>query len=225
MIDNSDRRIAEKIFQFVDLKNKQVLEVGCGNGRITSLLVGKSDKLIAIDPNIGKIKEARNQVISADFRIGSGDDLDFPDECFDVVIFTLSLHHQNSQAALREATRVLKNRGEILVIEPVNEGEVERIFTLAHSEEQAVLEAQQSIKECGLSVAQSERFNAKWIFDSKEDLCQSIFDHYDMPFDINIAEQIFDRLGAKLEDQPIELLDTMIILSIKKPDKTPPTEV
>ena len=219
MIENSDRKIAEKIFQLVDLQNKQVLEVGCGNGRITSLLAGKSDNLVAIDPDTVKIKEAQNKAISADFRIGSGDNLDFPDECFDLVIFTLSLHHQNSKAALREAARVLKKGGEILVIEPINEGKVERIFALARNEEQAVLEAQQSINECGLSVEYSEIFNAKWIFDNKEDLCQSIFDHYDIPFNINIAEQIFDRLGAQVEDQPLELPDTMIIQSIKKPDK------
>ena len=37
------------------------LEVGCGNGRITSLLVGKPQKLIGIDPDAEKIKEARKK--------------------------------------------------------------------------------------------------------------------------------------------------------------------
>jgi len=216
MKDNSDRRIVEKIFQFADLKYKQVLEIGCGNGRITSLLVGKSEKLVAIEPDVEKIREAQKKISGTDFRIGSGENLEFSDDCFDLVIFTLSLHHQNSNAAIREATRVLKNEGEILVIEPIIEGEIERVFALVHDENQPTLEAQQSIKESGLNVERSEIFHAKWMFDNKLELCQSIFEYYDMPFDTNTVEQIFNLLGAKSEDQPIELLDTMVIQSLKK---------
>lgn len=216
MKDDSDQRIVEKIFQFADLDNKQVLEIGCGNGRITSLLVGKPEKLVAVEPDIKVIREAREKVPGADFRIGSGENLEFPDECFDLVIFTLSLHHQNSDMAIREATRVLKNDGKILVIEPVAEGQVERVFSLVHNENQAKLEAQQSIKESGLGFERTEIFNAKWTFENKDELCQSLFEYYDMPYDTNTEEQIFDLLGANAEDQPIELLDTMVIQSLKK---------
>ena len=51
MHDNSDRKIADKISQFTHLNDKHVLEVGCGNGRITSLLAGKPKLLVAIDPD------------------------------------------------------------------------------------------------------------------------------------------------------------------------------
>jgi ubiquinone/menaquinone biosynthesis C-methylase UbiE len=218
MKDNSDQRIVEKIFQFSDLGNKQVLEVGCGNGRITSLLVGEPKQLVAIEPDIEKIREARKMVPGADFRIGSGENLEFSDEYFDLVIFTLSLHHQNSNEAIREATRVLKNDGVILVIEPVIEGEIECIFALVHDENQAKREAQQSIKDCGLGVERSELFNATWMFDSKEELCQSIFEYYDVTFDTKTAKKMVDLLGEKSENQPIELRDTMIIQSLKKID-------
>ena len=216
MKDNGDQIIAEKISHLVNLKNKQILEVGCGNGRITSLLADKPKKIIAIDPDSDKIKEAQNMFLTADFRVGFGENLKFPDEYFDLVIFILSLHHQDSKVALREAIRVLKNEGTILVIEPINEGEVERIFALVHNENQARVEAQQSIKECGLPVGYSEIFNAKCIFDNKEELCQSIFDYYGIPFKASIAKQIIDLLGAKSKDRPISLVDTMIIQSIKK---------
>jgi len=216
MKDNSAQKIVEKIFQFADLGNKQVLEIGCGNGRITSLLVGKTGQLIAIEPDAEKIREAREKVSGADFQVGSGENLEFADACFDIVIFTLSLHHQNSRAAIREAARVLKNEGEILVIEPVKEGDVERVFALVHDENQAKKEAQQSITESGLRVERSEIFHAKWVFDSKEEVCQTIFEYCDVPFDNKTAEQIFDFLGSKSEDQPIELQDTMIIQSLKK---------
>jgi len=216
MKDNSALKIVDKIFQFTNLKNKQVLEVGCGDGRITSLLVGMPEELIAIEPDAEKIEKAQKNVSGADFRIGTGEYLEFSDKFFDIVIFTLSLHHQESNAAIMEAKRVLKNEGEILVIEPVIEGEVERIFTFVHDENQAILDAQQSIKKSGLKVDRSETFYAEWIFDCKEELGQSIFKYYDMPFDTDVAEKIFDKLGAKSEDHPIELLDTMTIQSLRK---------
>lgn len=74
MKDNSGERIVEKIFQFTGLENKQVLEIGCGNRRITSLLVGKPEKLVAIEPDAEKIKEAQKNVSGDDFQIAGHDD-------------------------------------------------------------------------------------------------------------------------------------------------------
>ena len=63
MKDNNDVRIFEKIMPFADLANKQVLEVGCGDGRITSLLAGKSEKRIAIEPDAGVVIPSRTKLI------------------------------------------------------------------------------------------------------------------------------------------------------------------
>lgn len=208
--------MAEKILEIADLEGKDILEIGCGNGRITSLMVGKPKNPLAIDPDGESIREAQEEIAAADFRIGSGEKLEFSDRCFDLIIFTLSLHHQNSKTALAEACRMLKDEGCILVIEPVNEGEVERIFGVLRNEDHATLEAQEAIKESGLILERSEVFDAKWIFENKEDLCQSLFDYYGMPFDANIALQIREQLGAKGEGHPIVLTDTMIIQSLRK---------
>jgi ubiquinone/menaquinone biosynthesis C-methylase UbiE len=216
MKEDSAQRIAEKILEFADVENKQVLEIGCGDGRISALMVGKAGKLTAVDPDRQKISEARGKVAGVEFRAGSGERLNFPDDRFDLVIFTLSLHHQNSRAALREASRVLKGGGRILVIEPVNEGEIERIFALLHDENRATVEAQKSIDESGLRLEASEIFDAKWIFESKEDLYQSLFGYYDIPFDSDTAAQISDLMGGKLDAYPIVLRDTMVIQSLRK---------
>jgi ubiquinone/menaquinone biosynthesis C-methylase UbiE len=212
-----DQKIVEKILQFVPLEEKRVLEIGCGNGRITSLLVGKAKKLIAIDPDAKSIIEAQEKITGADFHTGYGENLEFPDRCFDTVIFTLSLHHQNGKTAITEACRVLKDNGCILIIEPVNSGEVEQIFSLVRNENQETLDAQEAIKGSDLKLEYSEIFDAKWIFENKEGLCGSLFDYYKMPFDNNIAAQIIKKLGAKAEKSPIILIDTMLIQLLKKP--------
>ena len=211
MMTDSDQRIAEKIFQFVDLKGKRVLEVGCGNGRISSLLASKADQLIAIDPDKLKIEEAKARGVGVDFYVGSGENLDFPDNVFDVIIFTLSLHHQDSEQALKEAKRVFKEGGTILVIEPAVDGEVEKLLSLLVNEDQAKLDAQEAIIECGLKINQSQNFTAKWSFDNIEDLQKSPFDYYEMRFDIQVAEKILDQVCEKSSKSPIVLEDLMII--------------
>lgn len=216
MRDDSDQVIAGKILQFADLEGRDVLEVGCGDGRITSLMAGRPRTLTAIEPDGEKVRTAREKVSGVDFYIGSGEDLHFPDASFDLVIFTLSLHHQESGMALREAGRVLRDNGRILVVEPVNEGEIERIFGVIHDETCATREVQKTIGESGWNLERSEVFDASWEFENSDDLCRSIFHYYDMPFDAHNAGLIYDLLGDKPEGPPLVLLDRMIIQSLTK---------
>lgn len=216
MEEDSDQKIVERILQHSSLNKKRVLEVGCGDGRITALLAGGPKELIAIEPDEDKLNEAREKIRGVDFQAGSGEDLKFPDKFFDVVIFTLSLHHQDSKTAISEARRVIKDDGVILVVEPVEEGEVEQVFALFNDEKEAKIMAQDAIHESGLTIDRSDIFNAKWTFKSKEELCLGLFDYYEMPYDENIAAQLSDLLGVKMENTPIILTDTMIIQSLKK---------
>jgi len=216
MKENSCQKIFETINLFCDINNKIILEIGCGNGRISSLLADKAKKLFGIDPDAGKIHEARNNLPSCNLIIGSGESICFPNELFDLVIFTLSLHHQNSEMAIEEANRVLKKEGLILVIEPLIEGEVERIFALVYNENQAKLNAQKAIIKSGLHVEGSKMFNAHWVFDSKEELYESIFNYYDMELNATTVQNIYEHLGDKAENKPLELTDRMVILSLSK---------
>ena len=83
MKEYSCEKIAEKIIQHSELKNKVVLEIGCGNGRITALLRGKSKKLVAIDPDEKEIREAKLNIKGVDFQIGSGERTLFSNNSFD----------------------------------------------------------------------------------------------------------------------------------------------
>ena len=42
----------------------------------------------------------------------------------------------------------------------------------------------------GLTIAASETFIAKWIFDNEDDLFQTVVEYYDMTFDSDIALEI-----------------------------------
>ena len=101
-----------------------MLEVGCGEGRVTQFLARKSKKFTAIDADKKSIKIAKSKITGADISVGSGENMGFERESFDTLIFTYSLHHQNSRNALKETRRVLKTKGQLVVIEPAQDGEV-----------------------------------------------------------------------------------------------------
>ncbi len=215
MEQDSDRITLKKIQQFAELDNNHILEIGCGDGRITSMIVGKANTIIAIDPDAASIREAQETITGADFRTGSGECLEFSNNCFDLVIFSLSLHHQDSPTALREAIRVLKDKGQILVLEPVNDGEIEQVCNLFRDESQELFESRNAIEESDLRIEYSEMFITEWVFENRDELYESLFEYYDMPYDSNIASQVAEFLGPKLNSNPLVLQDRIIILSLR----------
>ena len=67
MEEYSSQIIYEKNIQYADIENKEILEIGCGDGRITNLISGKPEMLVAIDPDEEKIKEAKSNIKGVDF--------------------------------------------------------------------------------------------------------------------------------------------------------------
>ena len=79
-IYNSD---LPKIEEFVQLNGKTLLEVGCGDGRLTTLLANKVEAITGIDPDDNSIEAARKNINGVNFLVGSGEKLDFANESFD----------------------------------------------------------------------------------------------------------------------------------------------
>ena len=74
----------------------EVLEVGCGDGRLTLRLAGLGAQVSAIDPNPSLIRKARKNLPKRLFRqvhysVGSSGKLRFPSSSFDIVVFAWSL--------------------------------------------------------------------------------------------------------------------------------------
>ena len=213
---DSAQIIAAKIRQTFDLRGRRVLEVGCGDGRVTALIAEESAQFIAIDPDAARIGRARQDMPGVDFRIGTGEDLKFPEGFFDLVLFTLSLHHQDSFLAIKEAARVLRGDGRILVIEPVSDGELERVLNVLDDETAVTGEVQETLKRCPLRLECCEVFHAYWSFDDQSDLFQSLFAYYGKPFDQMLAAQMSDVVAGKLDDRPIVLQDKLTLQVFRK---------
>ena len=205
-----------KILQFVDLRDQEVLEIGCGDGRITSQLVGKAKRLVAIDPDAANIAEVKENMGGVGLRIGSGECLEFPSGSFGVILFTLSLHHQDSRVALREAQRVLRDDGRLVILEPVNDGEIEQVCNLFHNEAQLLQDALCAIDASDFEVERSEVFYTYWEFKNEHELYEWLFTYYQKPFDSSLVVLIGELLGNKVGSSSIILQDKAMIVSLRK---------
>jgi len=109
----------------VTFSGRSVLEIGCGEGRLTFQYAPQAESVVGIDPSASAIAAAkkrtpRNLVQKVRFQVGRGEQMDFPDESFDLVFFTWSLCCADIPAmgkALDEACRVLKPKSILLNIQ------------------------------------------------------------------------------------------------------------
>ncbi len=114
-----------KVLRHVSFSGKSVLEIGCGDGRLTFQYAPRAKTVVGIDPSASSISDAkksipRNLAQKVRFRVGRGEQMSFPDESFDLVFFTWSLCCADIPAmskALDEACRVLKPKGILLNIQ------------------------------------------------------------------------------------------------------------
>ena len=73
-------------------QGKRVLEIGCGNGRLTVRLARLGAIVHAIDPDAKLIRTARRNLPPrfakrVRYQVGKAERLDHPDESFDLVVF------------------------------------------------------------------------------------------------------------------------------------------
>ena len=75
------------------LKNKTVLEIGCGDGTFTRQYVRMADKVLGIDPVMEDLVIAKKKTRSkkANYIQCEGERLPFPSKAFDIVLFASSL--------------------------------------------------------------------------------------------------------------------------------------
>lgn len=108
--------------QIPDIKDKKVLEVGCGIGRWAEFLTKRGIDYTGIDISPKMVKVAKQRVLNGKFFVSSGETLDFEDETFDLAFSITVLHHipyEGKLKMIKEISRVVKKGGYIITIEDI----------------------------------------------------------------------------------------------------------
>jgi len=93
---------------------KDVLSVGCGPAIIETGLSEHGFNVTGLDISREALEQAPDSIRTV---VGSAEDMDFADSCFDAVIYVVSLQFiEKYEEAVREAGRVLRPKGRILVM-------------------------------------------------------------------------------------------------------------
>ena len=113
------------------------LDAGTGKGNTAIALAPHVQKVIAIDPDPEMIKTARaaaekKSITNIHFKVGAVEQqLDEPEDSFDIVTCRAALHHFPDKGAfLAEARRVLCPSGKLCIMDPVVSSELRTIWTV-----------------------------------------------------------------------------------------------
>jgi ArsR family transcriptional regulator len=115
------------------LRGQRIVDLGCGNGRLSVLLAQAGNAVIGVDNSEEQIRLARSHP-AADGPFAAGGSLEFrqapmeetglPGGGFDSVILSQSLHHAaKPKEAIAESRRLLAPGGRILILDLLAHGE------------------------------------------------------------------------------------------------------
>jgi ubiquinone/menaquinone biosynthesis C-methylase UbiE len=104
-----------------------VLDVGCGTGMqalVAKERVGETGRVSGIEPSLEMVTYAKRKAarrgVSVDIQPGVIEQLNFPDQSFDVVLCIIVMHHmpdETKRQGIKEMARVLKPGGRVLVVD------------------------------------------------------------------------------------------------------------
>ncbi len=99
-----------------------VLDVGTGPGFFAIILSQAGNKVTAIDCTTAMIEEAKanakDEGVTVDFRVADGQNLEFEDQCFDLIVSrNVAWTLIDAERAYGEWQRVLKPSGKIMIFD------------------------------------------------------------------------------------------------------------
>jgi ubiquinone/menaquinone biosynthesis C-methylase UbiE len=124
----------EEMHLYFDPRGKEILDYGCGDGRLAFQLVEQgAKKVTGFDISDGQVKAAQQKAKDlgvadrTEFLVADAHKTGFPDDAFDLVVGVAILHHLDIEEALTEIRRVLRPGGRAVFIEPLQHNPLLRL--------------------------------------------------------------------------------------------------
>jgi ubiquinone/menaquinone biosynthesis C-methylase UbiE len=113
--------LINKISKYLNLSKSSLIEIGIGNGRFGFLLGDRVIHYYGIDIDDEYVKIAKTNIpkdATITYKIGNAESIPFENK-FDILLYANSWHFiKDFDKALKEAERVLKSDGIIIILEP-----------------------------------------------------------------------------------------------------------
>ncbi len=95
VLDPEGEHIAA-LHRLADFRDQRVLELGCGDGRLTLGVAAEAASVLAFDPDAESVEQARGFLPAAladrvAYRVASGREIEIQRASFDLVVFSWSL--------------------------------------------------------------------------------------------------------------------------------------
>jgi SAM-dependent methyltransferase len=141
----------EVLRRHAEFSDKDVLDVGCGDGGLTRELAGLGARVTGIEVSERQLAAARaadDGALDTRYLVGRAEAIPLPDESFDLVVFRATLHHvavEEMSAALDEAARVVRPDGLVYVAEPLAQGDFYELVSIVDDEDEVRDAAQRAL--------------------------------------------------------------------------------
>lgn len=165
----------EIILKEVILDNKNILDVGCGDGWFSKWCSKYNCSVDAIDPSEEQIKYAKNKINNVNFFVAGGQDIKALKNKYNLIYFFNSLHHipiELMETSLMESCKSLHHNGLIFIIEPIAKGNFHEFVKNIDDETEVRNMAYLQIKDCrkfNLQIEKEIFYNEIKSFINKED--------------------------------------------------------
>jgi len=188
MILDPDNKYIQTINTHAPLAGATILEIGCGNGRMTGDMAKYAAKIVATDLDEAVLEQAKKNITAknVEFLYTPDGFANLPEQSFDLVIYTLSLHHiplDKMIENLHHSGSLLKDGGRIVVVEPGDGGsflEVKKRFGAGSGDESAVkaaaIAAMKNLE--GWILSPTYRFDVDFLFADETDFFTSKLPNY-----------------------------------------------
>jgi ArsR family transcriptional regulator len=116
----------------------EIIDLGCGDGTLTVEMAKFAKRVIGVDFNPDILASARQRVDrlglkNVNLLVEDVSNLSLPSESLDAVFFSQSLHHlDDPESGLREAARILRPGGQVLIMELASHNEDWVLEKLGH---------------------------------------------------------------------------------------------
>lgn len=221
LIEKNITQTLEEIYliETLNLDNKKILELGCGNAKMTKEIAsnGFNRKVIACE--VDEIQHNKNlelEIPNIEFKLCGAQNIHLQDDFVDMVFLFKSFHHipkEFMKKALSEIKRVLKPNGLVYISEPLFYGEQNSLIKIFHDEEEVRIDAFEAIKES----IESEQFKLfREIFFQTDITYESFEDFQEKQMNLSYNEDnITQELILKVKNRYEELGGGK--LTLKKP--------